>query len=198
LISSRQRPCFSIVVAVNELDRSFTPAWDGFFIPVRSENAFDRGLGEHLPRLRRFALSLSRNAADADDLTQQTLEKALRARNQWEAGTRLDSWLYRIMRNAWVDTRRARARASRMTAPEEEGVAVGADPRPALEAGLELARIRRAMNRLPDDQRLAVALVLVEGCSYEEAAAILNIPVGTLSSRLVRGRAALLTLLGGA
>ena len=146
--------------------------------------------------MRRFALSLSRDAADADDLTQQTLEKALRARDQWRTGTRLDSWLYRIMRNAWIDTRRARARTA--TAPQEEGAQVGQDPRPALEAGLEAARVRRAMDRLPDDQRVAVALVLIEGCSYEEAAAILKVPVGTLSSRLVRGRAALLSLLGGA
>ncbi|MDB5481856.1 MAG: polymerase ECF-type sigma factor [Caulobacteraceae bacterium] len=147
--------------------------------------------------MRRFALSLSRDAADADDLTQQTLEKALRSRDQWQAGTRLDSWLYRIMRNAWIDTRRARARTSRVTAPEEEGAQVGQDPRPSLEAGLELARVRRAMDQLPDDQRVAVALVLIEGCSYEEAATILNIPAGTLSSRLVRGRTALLARLGG-
>jgi RNA polymerase sigma factor (sigma-70 family) len=147
--------------------------------------------------LRRFALSLSRDPAEADDLTQQTLEKALRARDQWQAGTRLDSWLYRIMRNAWIDTRRSRARTSRVTAPEEEGAQVGEDPRPGLEAGLEMARVRRAMEQLPDDQRVAVSLVLIEGCSYEEAAAILKIPLGTLSSRLVRGRTALLTLLGG-
>ena len=147
--------------------------------------------------MRRFALSLSRDAADADDLTQQTLEKALRARDQWQAGTRLDSWLYRIMRNAWIDVRRSKARTSRVTAPEDEGAQVGEDPRPALEAGLEAARVRRAMDGLPDDQRAAVALVLIEGCSYEEAADILKIPVGTLSSRLVRGRAALLRLLGG-
>jgi RNA polymerase sigma-70 factor (ECF subfamily) len=147
--------------------------------------------------LRRFALSLSRDPADADDLTQQTLEKALRARDQWQPGTRLDSWLYRIMRNAWIDARRARARTLRMTAPEEEGVQVGEDPRPSLEAGLEAQRVRRAMEQLPDDQRVAVALVLVEGCAYEEAAAILSIPIGTLSSRLVRGRTALLRLLGG-
>jgi RNA polymerase sigma-70 factor (ECF subfamily) len=151
-----------------------------------------------LPRLRRFALSLSRDASDADDLTQQTLEKALRARDQWQAGTRLDSWLYRIMRNAWIDARRARARTLRVTALEEEGVHVGEDPRPGLEASLEAERVRRAMESLPDDQRLALALVLVEGCSYDEAAAILDIPIGTLSSRLVRGRTALLARLGGA
>ena len=148
--------------------------------------------------MRRFALSLSRDPADADDLTQQTLEKALRARDQWKAGTRLDSWLYRIMRNAWIDARRARARLSRVTAPEEEGAQVGEDPRPALEVGLEAERVKRAMDQLPDEQRLAVALVLVEGWSYDEAAAILNIPIGTLASRLVRGRTALLARLGGA
>jgi RNA polymerase sigma-70 factor (ECF subfamily) len=87
---------------------------------------------------------------------------------------------------------------SRVTAPEEEGAEAGEDPRPALEVSLEVERIRRAMDQLPDEQRVAVALVLVEGCSYDEAAAILNIPVGTLSSRLVRGRTALLARLGGA
>jgi RNA polymerase sigma-70 factor (ECF subfamily) len=102
------------------------------------------------------------------------------------------------MRNTWIDTRRARARMSRVTAPEEAAAQVGEDPRPGLEAALELARVRRAMDLLPDDQRLAVALVLVEGCSYEEAAGILKIPIGTLSSRLVRGRAALLAQLGEA
>ena len=75
-----------------------------------SSPAFERELTELLPRLRRFAHALSRNGADADDLTQATVERALRSRDQWEPGTRLDSWLYRIMRNLWIDTVRARGR----------------------------------------------------------------------------------------
>lgn len=149
-----------------------------------------------LPRLRRFGLSLSRNGEDADDLTQQTLERALRARDQWQEGTRLDSWLFRIMRNIWIDTRRARTRTSRVMEPEAAGDKIGHDPTPRMEAALELARVTRALNQLADEQREAIALVLIEGLGYEEAARVLGIPVGTLSSRLVRGRVALLAILG--
>ncbi len=148
-----------------------------------------------LPRLRRFGLSLSHNGEDADDLTQQTLERALRARGQWQEGTRLDSWLFRIMRNIWIDTRRARIRTSRVMAPEAAGDQIGHDPTPEMEAALELAHVTRAMNQLADEQREAIALVLIEGLGYEEAARVLGIPVGTLSSRLVRGRVALLAIL---
>jgi RNA polymerase sigma-70 factor (ECF subfamily) len=78
------------------------------------------------------------------------------------------------------------------------GEAVGHDPRPQIEASLEMAKVRKALARLPDEQREAVSLVLIEGLSYEEAARVTGAPMGTLSSRLVRGRAALLALLGEA
>lgn len=159
-------------------------------------NGFDDGLVALLPRLRRFAHGLSGNAADADDLTQVAVERALRARSQWQPGTRLDSWLYRILRNAWIDTARARGREAKRTAPAEAGEHVGEDPRPGIEARHDLAAIMRAMDRLPDEQREAVALVLIEGLGYREAAEVLDIPAGTLSSRLVRGRNALLSLIG--
>src|SRR5215213_6981895 len=94
--------------------------------------SFEDGLTALLPRLRRFAHTLSRNTADADDLTQATVERALRSRAQWEPGTRLDSWLYRIMRNLWIDTARARSRKTAREAPEEEGLSVGEDPRPGI------------------------------------------------------------------
>lgn len=158
--------------------------------------SFEEGLVSLLPRLRRFAHGLSGQAADADDLTQRTVERALRARDQWQAGTRLDSWLYRIMRNLWIDTTRARGRADRIMLPEEAGEKAGYDPAPDMEAKLTLAQIMHAMERLPDEQREAVALVLIEGIGYREAAEILDIPVGTLSSRLARGRNALLHLVG--
>jgi RNA polymerase sigma factor (sigma-70 family) len=78
-----------------------------------SSGSFEKDLAALLPRLRRFAHALSRNGADADDLTQATAERALRNRAQWQPGTQLDSWLYRIMRNLWIDTVRARLRSAR-------------------------------------------------------------------------------------
>lgn len=164
---------------------------------MESSEAFERDLTKLLPRLRRFAHGLSRSPADADDLTQATIERALRARGQWEQGTRLDSWLYRIMRNLWIDTTRARNRKERYEAPEDEAQFVGQDPRGAIEASLELKRAMAAMERLPDEQREVIALILVEGFGYREASEMLGLPIGTVSSRLVRGRTALLAMLSG-
>ena len=159
---------------------------------------FGQELAALLPRLRRFARSLTHAAADADDLVQLSLERALNARAQWQPGTRLDSWMYRIMRNAWIDETRARTRRDRVLAPPEAGENVGVDARPALEARIDVGNVARAMATLPDEQRLAVALVLVEGLSYKEAAEVLDVPMGTLTSRLVRGRQALMAQLGEA
>ena len=158
---------------------------------------FQREIVELLPRLRRLARAITRDVADADDLTQLTVERALVRARQWTPGTRLDSWMYRIMKNAWIDEARARTRQRKVFAPEEQGLTVGTDGAAAMEARLEAASVEQAMARLPDDQRLAVALVLVEGLSYREAAAVLEVPEGTLNSRLVRGRNALLADLRG-
>ena len=151
-----------------------------------------------LPRLRRLARALTRDAADADDLVQQTVERALVHRGQWRPGTRLDSWMFRIMKNAWIDEARARTRRAQIFAPEEAGENAGDDGAAAMETRLAARTVAEAMARLPDDQRLAVALVLVEGLSYKEAAEVMEVPQGTLTSRLGRGRAALLTSLGEA
>ena len=149
-----------------------------------------------LPRLRRFAAGLAREPGDADDLCQMTIERALRSHEQWLPGSRLDSWMYRIMRNLWIDESRAKARRGKTFVDEEQGMAIGASG--AQEAAVELNDVGRALARLPDEQREAVLLVMVEGCSYKEAAEIIDCPVGTLNSRLVRGRDALLALLGEA
>lgn len=159
---------------------------------------FQSEIVELLPRLRRLARAITRDVADADDLTQLTVERALVRADQWRPGTRLDSWMYRIMKNAWIDEARARTRQRKVFAPEDDGLRVGVDGAAAMEAHLEAASVEQAMARLPDDQRLAVALVLVEGLSYREAAAVLEVPEGTLTSRLVRGRNALLADLRGA
>jgi RNA polymerase sigma factor (sigma-70 family) len=157
---------------------------------------FEDQLGSLLPQLRRFAHGLSRDPTDADDLTQATIERALRSKAQWEPGTRLDSWCYRIMRNLWIDTARSRSRKAVHEAPEEEGLNVGEDPREAIEATVDLKRVMAAMTRLPDEQRDVVALILVEGFGYREVSEMLGLPIGTVSSRLVRGRTALLAMVG--
>ncbi len=146
-----------------------------------------------LPRLRRFARSVCRHREDADDLVQAAIERALKHLDQWQEGTRLDSWMFRIMKNAWIDETRARRRRDEVHAPEEAGAAVGVSESAALVARLS---IEAAMARLPDEQRVAIGLVFVDGLAYKEAADILKIPIGTLTSRLARGRDALQAALG--
>lgn len=146
-----------------------------------------------LPRLRRFAHGLARNAADAEDLTQGAAERILKAQDQWQPGTSFDAWAYRILRNLWIDMSRSRQRHEAVLAREEHGLSVGIDGN--AEARVELTYLMRAMGRLPDEQREAVALVMIEGLAYGEAATVLDIPVGTLTSRLVRGRQALMAML---
>ena len=163
-----------------------------------SSLSFEEELAALLPRLRRFAHGLSRNAADADDHTQMTIERALRAKDPWRPGTSLQSWSYRIMRNLWIDSARARSRKERIEAPADEGDAIGEDPGAAMDASIDLQRAMAAMQRLPEEQREVVALILVEGFGYRETAELLDVPIGTVSSRLVRGRTALLGMLGEA
>ena len=146
-----------------------------------------------LPRLRRFAIGLSGNGPDGDDLCQVTIERALKNRDKWAAGSRLDRWMYRIMRNAWLDETRALSRRGQTFVAEEAGLLMGSEG--AQEAVVELSNVDRALRKLPEDQREAVLLVMVEGYAYKEAAQIVGCPVGTLNSRLVRGRDALLALL---
>jgi RNA polymerase sigma-70 factor (ECF subfamily) len=160
-------------------------------------DAFQKGLVDLLPRLRRFARALTGSAVDADDLVQAAVERGLERRDQWRPGTRLDSWMFTIMRNAWIDETRSRGRRGRIFAPPEAGEHVAGSDGEAIHARLEAREVAAAMGRLPEDQRLAVALVLVEGLSYREAAEVLDIPMGTLTSRLVRGRQALLAHLEG-
>jgi len=122
-----------------------------------------------------------------------TIERALTRRDQWKKDTRLDSWMYRIMRNIFIDEKRSSARRAQTFVDAEASLSIGADG--AQESVVELSNIDRAMQRLPEDQREAVLLVMVEGYAYKEAAEIVGCPVGTLNSRLVRGRDALLALL---
>ncbi|HEY2146212.1 MAG TPA: sigma-70 family RNA polymerase sigma factor [Steroidobacteraceae bacterium] len=141
-----------------------------------------------LPRLRRFARSLARNPHDADDVVQIAVERALQRLDQWRSDARLDSWLFKILRNAWIDEVRARSRRAKIFMPQEAGETIGES---SMEREVDRLSAEAALSRLPEDQRLAVALVLVDGLSYKEAADVLGIPIGTLTSRLARGRDAL-------
>jgi RNA polymerase sigma-70 factor (ECF subfamily) len=145
-----------------------------------------------LPRLRRFARTLARDPHDADDLVQVAVERALARSEQLRPESRLSSWMFGILRNAWIDETRTRVRRNRIFAPEALGENVG-DVSGGSHA--EALSVQDAMARLPDEQRIAVGLVLVEGLSYKEAAEIMGVPIGTLTSRLARGREALQTML---
>lgn len=148
-----------------------------------------------LPRLRRFGRTLARHREDADDLVQTAVARALSRTEQWQPGTRLDSWMFRIMQNAWIDEARARERRSQTFVTEEEGQQVGLSVN---DAQMDAIAVRKALAQLGDDQRAVVGLVLVEGLPYKEAAEVLGVPVGTLTSRLARARQALQVALVGA
>lgn len=146
-----------------------------------------------LPRLRRFARNLTRDPHDADDLVQIAIERAIARADQRQPDTRLAGWVFKIVRNAWIDEVRARGRRNQIFAPEAAGEHMGAD---AIDQEVTLMSVQKAMQKLPEEQRMAVILVLVEGLSYKEAAEVLDVPIGTLTSRLARGRETLQALLG--
>jgi RNA polymerase sigma-70 factor (ECF subfamily) len=156
-----------------------------------------------LPRLRRFARTLTHHAHDADDLAQIAIERALQRAAQWrppapgasaeQVEGAVRSWMFGIVKNAWIDNLRSRKR-ERAVVGSDDGIEEIADG--AHTAAEDRLSITSAMERLPEEQRLAVSLVLIEGLSYQEAADVMEVPVGTLTSRLSRGREALATLLG--
>ena len=146
-----------------------------------------------LPRLRRFARNLARNPHDADDVVQIAVERALTRLDQWRSDARLDSWMFKIVRNAWIDELRSRGRRDKVFLAAEAGENVGTD---SMARETDLLAVQSAMARLPQEQREAVGLVLVEGLPYREAADVLDVPIGTLTSRLARGREALQAMLG--
>jgi RNA polymerase sigma-70 factor, ECF subfamily len=156
-----------------------------------SENVHEQ-IAALLPRLRRFARNLTRNPHDADDVVQIAVERALLKLEQWRRDARLDSWMFKIVRNAWIDEMRARGRRDKIFLAEEAGENVG---EAVMDREAELMSVRSAMARLPEEQRMAVSLVLLEGLPYKEAAEVLDVPIGTLTSRLARGREALQAML---
>lgn len=141
-----------------------------------------------LPRLRRFGYALTGNIDDGDDLVQAACERALGRLHQWRRGTRLDSWMYRIMQNLWIDQMRARKVRGQPEDPAILDSLPGTDGRRVTEATLMLEAVRQAVGQLPEEQRVVFALVAVDGYSYSEAAEVLDVPKGTIMSRLWRAR----------
>lgn len=150
-----------------------------------------------LPRLRRFCHGLAGNAQDGDDLMQSTVERALSRSDQFEAGTRIDSWMFRIAQNIRIDAARAAQRRGRQVALDDLPDRIGEDGRTTVESRSELAAAQRALQAVPEDQRAAFLLVVVEGMSYREAADTLEVPVGTIMSRIARARGRIEAAIGG-
>jgi RNA polymerase sigma-70 factor, ECF subfamily len=147
-----------------------------------------------IPRLRRYARALTRDASRADDLVQSCLLRAVAKQHLWQAGTDLRAWLFTILHNQNVNDVRRAVREGAIVPVDE--VAAELPVCSNVGASLELRDLERAMSRLPDEQRQVILLVGLEGMRYEEAAAILSIPIGTVRSRLSRGRETLRVLMG--
>ena len=149
-------------------------------------------LVEHLPAMRAFALSLTRNSAAADDLVQDTVVKAWSNFDKFHAGTNLRAWLFTILRNTFYSSRRK----ARREVADVDGVHTAAlAEKPAHDGRLNLTDFFKAFNQLPEEQREALTLVGAQGFSYEEAADMCGVAIGTVKSRANRGRARLSELL---
>lgn len=144
-----------------------------------------------VPRLRRFCRGLARSQDEGDDLLQATVERALSRISQWQPGTALESWMFRIARNLQINAYRAASVRGVVVDIEHADEAQAGDLDAELEQRSELAAVERAMDALPLQQREVLTTVVLEGFSYAEAADILEIPIGTVMSRLARGRGAI-------
>ena len=150
-----------------------------------------------LPRLRRFAYGLTGSIDEGDDLVQATCERAIRHIGTWQQGTRLDSWMYRIARNTYFNTLRAkRVRSDHLQSVDLDEL-TRVDGARAMEARLTFTAVRGFIARLPEEQRSIVLLVCVEGLAYKEVAETLDLPIGTVTSRLARARIALKDFVDG-
>jgi RNA polymerase sigma-70 factor (ECF subfamily) len=153
----------------------------------------DSLITQQVPRLRRYARALTGERSAADDLVQDTLERALSRFHLWRQGSDLRAWLFTIMHNIYVNQARARMRRQHEALETEPAAEAVRAPEPDW---LELRDIDGALARLPDEQRAVVLLVGLEQFTYEEAARVLDVPIGTIMSRLSRARERLRALLG--
>ena len=169
-----------------ETDTAATaPATDG-------ESDFRQGLVALLPHLRAFARGLCRRPDLADDLVQEAVMRAWSGRAGFAPGTNLRAWTFTILRNHYLNTLRHAGRQTELDDQTADRLLV---ERPRQEDGLHLDDLQRALERLPDERREALLLVGASGFSYEEAASVCGVPVGTMKSRVARGRAQLHALL---
>src|SRR5262245_51964121 len=160
--------------------------------PVLSDD--DGLITQQIPRLRRYARALTGDRSAADDLVQDTLERALSRYHLWRRGSDLRAWLFTIMHNIYVNQVRSRSRhQTEALDPEAAADALrGREP-----DWLALRDLDGALARIPEDQRAVLLLVGLEQFTYDEAARVLDIPIGTVMSRLSRGRERLRLLIGG-
>jgi RNA polymerase sigma-70 factor (ECF subfamily) len=142
-----------------------------------------------LPRLRRFAISLAGNRSDGDDLLQRLVERLLQRGVPDDVD--LTKWGFRVCRNLWIDEIRARSVRNHVEIDENAHQLRGEDGEQSAMARLTLKEVSRALDALPDDQRIAIAMVAIEGVSYADAAEMLDVPVGTVLSRVSRARKSL-------
>ena len=149
---------------------------------------------EEIPRLRRYARALTRDVTAADDLVQDCLTRALSKMHLWQEGTDLRAWLFTILHNQYVNHVRRAVREGAAVALSETEPLLTSPPNQGKR--LELRDLDRAIAKLPEEQRSVLLLVGLEGMRYEEVAAILEVPVGTIRSRLSRGRETLRHLMG--
>lgn len=149
-----------------------------------------------LPNMRRFALSLSRAPDIADDLVQQACERALANAASFEPGTRFDAWIFRIIRNLWIDRTRRQKTAGPSEDVYERQDLVGEDGQQVVDARQALTSVKEALDAMPEEQRAIVMLVCVDDLSYRDAAEVLGVPVGTVMSRLARARKRLAEMTG--
>lgn len=155
---------------------------------------FREVLVEAVPKIRRFAYSLTNSMADADDLLQATIERALRRQAQFEPGTMIDRWLFRICRNLWIDEMRS-MKAKGQSLDIDNIAEPATDGERATHHAVHLAQTQTAMMKLSPEYREILSLVAVEGLSYKEASEVLDIPIGTVMSRLARARGNLAAML---
>jgi RNA polymerase sigma-70 factor (ECF subfamily) len=149
---------------------------------------------QEIPRLRRYARALTRSAERADDLVQDTLLRALSKAHLWQPGTDLRAWLFTIMHNQHVNLVRRAMRDEGAVDIDQLSSSLVATTDPT--ASRQLHELDRALGCLPEEQRAVILLVGLEGMSYEAASEVLNVPIGTVRSRLSRGRDALRRLMG--
>lgn len=152
---------------------------------------FTRLLESEIPPLRRYARALTRNTEKADDLVQSCLMRALAKEHLWQPGTNLRLWIFTILHNLHVDSIRRSAREQDRTDAIAFPVRAESDP----DSRLDLLDVDRAIARLPEAQRRVILLIGLEGMGYDEAAAVLRLPIGTIRSRIARARESLRKLL---